>query len=140
MVIQAYQIFLEHPVWGTGPGTFHYYSAGGFFYAHATPLELLATRGVVGTAVFYALFLWLLLRFWDLKSGLSVPEDHRAMANAGLSAGLVLILLGMGRVIIGDKQALLILTLLGLVCVFVKMNRAQSSSMGVLRGAAVLRR
>ncbi|HEY8191537.1 MAG TPA: O-antigen ligase family protein, partial [Alphaproteobacteria bacterium] len=67
----SWRMFLDHPLTGTGPGTFSYYysvyreplkdSSAGFF-AHLDPLQMGIEMGFLGPVLFYALLIAILVR------------------------------------------------------------------------------
>ncbi len=97
----GWDVFKSHPILGVGVDNGRIYSAreqgsGVESYFHNNYIELLADGGIVGFSIYYAIYGWLLVRFykrWKLSKGRSDIYDYLVviliLINLILDYGLV---------------------------------------------------
>jgi len=64
------ELFLQHPLLGVGIGNANIYTMqlyGHDHYLHNNYIELLATGGLVGTALYYSIYAYILYVFWKCR-------------------------------------------------------------------------
>ncbi len=99
IIVDALSAFKDHPVWGTGPGTFAavfpYYQSSTieshfFSHAHCEPVEFLLEYGLLGSGIVFAGAAWILF-----SSPRRRRPDQRTPSFFELEGvGLVLALIG----------------------------------------------
>jgi len=98
---QAIEAIRDHPLVGSGPGTFYLQSLlrqknpqANSWYAHSFPLQLLADTGVVGFLLVFSVVGWALMlprRYITNRSALTAPDHSRRAAGLVHGAGLLLV-------------------------------------------------
>lgn len=78
---ETFKVFLEHPVFGVGPGNYGLYLGedAGYVPSNVT-LELMATLGIVGTVAFYGLTVSLIVK--SIKVSKKVKNNQSKMLVA----------------------------------------------------------
>lgn len=104
VMVSAFQVFLDHPVLGVGPGQFsrHYVQAyardpetgfrdlpPGDWRAHSLYLEIAAETGLIGLAAFLAIVLVLLHRLWSVRRRCLHGDPELADMAAAFAMALV---------------------------------------------------
>jgi len=85
MYSQAWNLFLEHPVFGVGFGTYYFYS-GRYAYTHTAFMELLACTGLLGFVLYYGLIFTLWRRLSRLLKAYRDHPQMRKWLNASRAA------------------------------------------------------
>jgi O-antigen ligase len=72
MIDAAWEKWLERPLFGYGFDSFKYYNeqfvTGHRYYSHNNFLELLYNQGIVGFAIYYSFYVYLVIKAWRLKN------------------------------------------------------------------------
>ena len=90
---KAWEIFLDHPIFGGGYDQFQYLSGTGG-YAHSTYAEAIADFGLVGSVIYFTPMIWILFRL--LKEALIEERDYSSLLLAAFC--LSEIFLGIGQI------------------------------------------
>ena len=136
----ATNIFLHHPIFGTGPGTFRYVMVkyrpvNGFFaiVPHSVFFKFIADTGIIGTGTF------LLLLYRGMLNGIKNIKEQHNFAFIGLFVGSISMFLHMCLDV--DFLYPLLITLLA-VSVFalsfktrIKINRDKTQQIKILNAA-----
>lgn len=90
MIIEAFQLFKEHPILGGGYNYFAKKTVYGYGYSHCNYTELLCSFGIFGTFLFYSRHLYQLkytLKEWFLRKN----YKHDIMVLGGILTLLILV-------------------------------------------------
>lgn len=93
---QAFRIFCENPLFGTGWGGF---VAQIGIYSHSTYGELIANTGIIGSLLFFAQYYFLIQKGIRNIRSMEKSNDERSLTILALVSILIILFLGIGTVI-----------------------------------------
>ena len=111
MYKQAWGLFLSHPVFGVGFGTYYFYS-GRYAYTHTAFMELLACTGLLGFILYYALLLSLWRRLTRLMRAYRGHPQMRKWLNGSRAAIIGILANGAFAVSHYDKMATILIAVM----------------------------
>jgi len=77
-VLLGIKIFMQNPILGIGLGNTNFYTQamyGHFHYLHNNYVELLAATGIVGTVMYYSIYIHILSVFWKYRKYRNAEYD-----------------------------------------------------------------
>jgi len=108
MYKQAWNLFLRHPVFGVGFGTYYFYS-GRYAYTHTAFMELLACTGLLGFILYYSIVFVLWRRLTRLQRAYRGHPQMRKWLNASRAAIIGILANGAFAVSHYDKMATILI-------------------------------
>lgn len=99
MLKEAYQYWLESPIWGSGMNYFYLRTSTGFEYSHSNIMELLCNMGLIGCLMYYFPFFISLTHYRKYKA-VNVNK-------ANFILGLSIIIFVMGFMAVGYSDTCL---------------------------------
>jgi len=108
--VHAWGLFCEHPILGTGMGTYRHYSE--FVYTHTSFLELLTGAGLFAFVLYYAIIVVAWMRLTRLVKLLRHHPASRKCLNAGRAALVGLVIHGAFAVTIQGKASVVLICML----------------------------